>query len=75
MGGLNAHFERGKAFAGAGASGFFVPCLADPQQAERIVKEVLLPLNLIAFPAHRQWPIGRMLASRESAMDPTLIGR
>ncbi len=42
--------ERGKAFAGAGASGFFVPHLADPRQVERIVKEVPLPLNLISFP-------------------------
>jgi len=42
--------ERGKAFADAGASGFFVPRLADPSQAERVVREVPLPLNLIAFP-------------------------
>jgi len=42
--------ERGKAFADAGASGFFVPRLADPRQAERVVREVSLPLNLIAFP-------------------------
>src|SRR6476659_942819 len=42
--------ERGKAFAGAGASGFFVPRLADPKQIERVVSEVALPLNVIAFP-------------------------
>jgi 2-methylisocitrate lyase-like PEP mutase family enzyme len=42
--------ERGKAFAGAGASGFFVPRLSDPRQIERIVREVPLPLNVIAFP-------------------------
>ena len=42
--------ERGKAFADAGASGFFVPRLADPGQIERVVKEVPLPLNVIAFP-------------------------
>jgi len=42
--------ERGIAFADAGASGFFVPRLADPRQVERIVKDVPLPLNLIAFP-------------------------
>jgi 2-methylisocitrate lyase-like PEP mutase family enzyme len=42
--------KRGKAFADAGASGYFVPRLADFQQVERIVKEVPLPLNLIAFP-------------------------
>ena len=42
--------ERGKAFAGAGASGFFVPRLADPRQIERIVSAVPLPLNVIAFP-------------------------
>ena len=42
--------ERGKTFAGAGASGFFVPRLADPAQIERIVREVPLPLNVIAFP-------------------------
>jgi 2-methylisocitrate lyase-like PEP mutase family enzyme len=41
---------RGKAFANAGASGFFVPRLADPRQIERVVREVPLPLNVIAFP-------------------------
>jgi len=50
--------ERGRAFADAGASGFFVPRLADPKQAERVVREVPLPLNLIAFPGatpNREW--------------------
>jgi 2-methylisocitrate lyase-like PEP mutase family enzyme len=42
--------ERGKAFADAGASGFFVPRLSEPQQIERVVREVPLPLNVIAFP-------------------------
>jgi 2-methylisocitrate lyase-like PEP mutase family enzyme len=42
--------ERGKAFADAGASGFFVPRLADSAQIERVVREVPLPLNVIAFP-------------------------
>ncbi len=42
--------ERGKAFAEAGASGFFVPRLADAKQIERVVREVPLPLNVIAFP-------------------------
>src|SRR3954467_13219591 len=42
--------ERGKAFADAGASGFFVPRLADPEQIERVVREVPLPLNVITFP-------------------------
>jgi 2-methylisocitrate lyase-like PEP mutase family enzyme len=42
--------ERGKAFAQAGASGFFVPRLAEPRQIERVVREVPLPLNVIAFP-------------------------
>ena len=42
--------ERGKAFADAGASGFFVPRLAEARQIERIVREVPLPLNVIAFP-------------------------
>lgn len=42
--------ERGRAFADAGASGFFVPRLADPEMVERVAREVPLPLNLIAFP-------------------------
>jgi 2-methylisocitrate lyase-like PEP mutase family enzyme len=42
--------ERGRAFADAGANGFFVPRLADPKQIERVVREVPLPLNVIAFP-------------------------
>jgi 2-methylisocitrate lyase-like PEP mutase family enzyme len=47
---LDEVIERGRAFADAGASGFFVPRLADPGQAERVVRDVPLPLNLIAFP-------------------------
>lgn len=50
--------ERGKAYADAGASGFFVPRLAEPAQIERIVREVPLPLNVIAFPGSppkEQW--------------------
>lgn len=47
---VNQVIERGKAFADAGASGFFVPRLSDPAQIERIVREVPLPLNVIAFP-------------------------
>ena len=42
--------ERGKAFADAGASGFFVPRIADARHIERVVREVPLPLNAIAFP-------------------------
>ena len=55
---VDAVIERGKAFADAGASGFFVPRLADARQVERIVKDVPLPLNLIAFPGaptKRDW--------------------
>ena len=50
--------ERGKAFADSGASGFFVPRMADPRHAERVVREVPLPLNLIAVPGappNRDW--------------------
>jgi 2-methylisocitrate lyase-like PEP mutase family enzyme len=42
--------ERGKAYADAGASGFFVPRIAEPAHIERVVREVPLPLNAIAFP-------------------------
>jgi 2-methylisocitrate lyase-like PEP mutase family enzyme len=42
--------DRGKAFADAGASGFFVPRISDPRHIERVVREVPLPLNAIAFP-------------------------
>ena len=55
---VDAVIERGKAFADAGASGFFVPRLADARQIERIVRDVPLPLNLIAFPgapSKREW--------------------
>ena len=55
---LDAVIERGKAYADAGASGFFVPRLADARQVEKVVKDVPLPLNLIAFPGappKRDW--------------------
>src|SRR5437762_2841066 len=41
--------ERGKAFADAGASGFFVPRLAAPKPIERIVSDVPQPLNDLAL--------------------------
>lgn len=47
---LDEVIARGRAFADAGASGFFVPRMADPRHAEKVVREVPLPLNLIAFP-------------------------
>ncbi len=47
---LEEVIERGIAFAEAGASGFFVPRLGDPREVERVVRDVALPLNLIAFP-------------------------
>jgi 2-methylisocitrate lyase-like PEP mutase family enzyme len=55
---VDAAIERGKAFADAGASGFFVPRLADSRQIELIVRDVPLPLNVIAFPgapAKSEW--------------------
>ena len=65
--------ERGKAFADAGASGFFVPRLADPTQIERVVREVPLPLNVIAFPGAPTRRSGRTQASRGSATAPSRI--
>jgi 2-methylisocitrate lyase-like PEP mutase family enzyme len=47
---LGEVIERGKAYADAGASGFFVPRIAEPAHIERVVREVPLPLNAIAFP-------------------------
>lgn len=55
---IGVAIERGRAFAEAGASGFFVPRLTDPRQVEQVVREVPLPLNLIAFPgapSKQQW--------------------
>jgi 2-methylisocitrate lyase-like PEP mutase family enzyme len=42
--------ERGKAYADAGASGFFVPGLADLRLLAKICKAVPLPVNFMAFP-------------------------
>jgi 2-methylisocitrate lyase-like PEP mutase family enzyme len=47
---IDAVIERGKAYADAGASGFFVPRIADPRHIEKVAKAVPLPLNAIAFP-------------------------
>ena len=47
---IDEAITRGKAFADAGASGFFVPRISDPRHIERVVCEVSLPLNAIAFP-------------------------
>jgi len=47
---ISEAIERGKAFADAGTSGFFVPRISDPRHIERVVRDVPLPLNAIAFP-------------------------
>ena len=46
----DAAIERGKAYADAGASGFFVPGLADLRLLERVAKNVPLPVTFMAFP-------------------------
>jgi 2-methylisocitrate lyase-like PEP mutase family enzyme len=47
---VDAAIARGQAYAEAGASGFFVPGLADLRLLERVCKAVPLPVNFMAFP-------------------------
>ena len=47
---VDAALERARAYADAGASGFFVPLLADLQLLERMCRESPLPVNFMAFP-------------------------
>jgi 2-methylisocitrate lyase-like PEP mutase family enzyme len=47
---IETAIERGTAYAEAGASGFFVPGLADPDLIERICEEVSLPVNVMMMP-------------------------
>jgi 2-methylisocitrate lyase-like PEP mutase family enzyme len=42
--------ERARAYADAGASGFFVPLLADLKLLERVCARSPLPVNFMAFP-------------------------
>lgn len=45
-----AAIERAHAYAAAGASGFFVPGLADLELLKRVCRESPLPVNFMAFP-------------------------
>ncbi len=50
--------DRGKAYADAGASGYFIPGLGDLALVERICEAVNLPVNAMHFPgapAKAQW--------------------
>ena len=47
---VDAALDRGRAYADAGASGFFVPGLADPRLLERVCAGSPLPVNFMAFP-------------------------
>jgi 2-methylisocitrate lyase-like PEP mutase family enzyme len=47
---VDAAIERAHAYAEAGASGFFVPLLADLRLLERVCKASPLPVNFMAFP-------------------------
>lgn len=46
----DAAIERGKAYADAGANGFFIPGLADLALVERIAKAVSVPVNAMHLP-------------------------
>jgi 2-methylisocitrate lyase-like PEP mutase family enzyme len=46
----DAAIARARAYADAGASGFFVPGLADLALLERVCRDVALPVNFMAFP-------------------------
>ena len=52
--------ERGRAYANAGANGFFIPGLADLSLVERITKAIELPVNAMHLP---QGPSRAQLAS------------
>ncbi len=47
---VEAALERAAAYADAGASGFFVPGLADLELLERLCAGTSLPVNFMAFP-------------------------
>ena len=47
---VDAALERARAYADAGASGFFVPLLADLGLLERLCTASPLPVNFMAFP-------------------------
>ncbi|MEA3001332.1 MAG: hypothetical protein QOH81_120 [Sphingomonadales bacterium] len=47
---VEAALERGRAYAEAGASGFFVPGLADLALLKRVCEASPLPVNFMAFP-------------------------
>jgi 2-methylisocitrate lyase-like PEP mutase family enzyme len=47
---IDAALERAQAYAEAGASGFFVPVLADLTLLERLCAASPLPVNFMAFP-------------------------
>ena len=54
----DAAIERVKAYAGAGASGFFIPGLTDLALVERIVSASPLPVNAMTWPGaptRHQW--------------------
>ena len=54
----DAAIERAKAYADAGASGFFIPGLVDLALVERIVAASPLPVNAMTWPGaptRRQW--------------------
>ncbi len=49
--------ERAKAYADAGAHGFFAPGLADERLIGRLVEAVALPVNIIALPGVPPRPV------------------
>jgi len=60
--------ERGNRYAAAGASGFFVPGLADPDLIARVCKDVPLPVNVMRLGATpSRGDLGKLGVARISA--------
>lgn len=57
---LEEMIERAKAYAEAGASGFFAPGLVNPAFIERLCKEATIPVNILVWPGI---PSSRVLAN------------
>lgn len=57
---VDSALERARSYADAGASGFFVPLLADLKLVERLCRESPLPVNAMHFPGA---PTGSQWAS------------
>lgn len=72
---LSETLTRIRAYGSAGATGIFVPCIADADDIQQVVQATALPINVMAVPGLPAPAMLQQLGVKRISMGPFLFGK